>query len=403
MALAFKDDRPESDEPTAVAHSASDRGSPGRACRILRGEDRARRDVPVLHGPTTHRGPQLPLWALLVATGERLESGWVSPMTKFSDEIVMQALEYALYAPSVFNSQPWLWRIGPDRVELHVDQHRHLASTDPDRRDLTLSCGAALHHLRVALAGLGVGCVADLLPDPENSDHLATVRLVEQPPDPRAAALFPSIATRRTDRRPYCGERASAELIGELADAAGEFGTGLQTVTDPDTLLRLEQVFLEAAEQQLLEPGYLADLWIWTHRYAGARNGVGPASLPALDTHPAPSYLSRFPPGALLTAPGFEPDRGTLLVLTTPRDDRPARLRAGEAASAVLLTATAKGASTAALSQAVEYPEVRRRLRGFALRIADEPQLCLRVGFVAASTPPLPRTQRLPLESVLIR
>jgi hypothetical protein len=60
-----------------------------------------------------------------------------------------EAVQHAMRAPSVHNTQPWLWRIGPGVVELHADWTRHLAATDPDRRDLLLSCGAALHHLRV--------------------------------------------------------------------------------------------------------------------------------------------------------------------------------------------------------------------------------------------------------------
>ena len=62
-----------------------------------------------------------------------------------------EAVERALRAPSVHNTQPWLWRINPRVIELHADWTRHLAATDPDRRDVLLSCGAALHHLQVAL------------------------------------------------------------------------------------------------------------------------------------------------------------------------------------------------------------------------------------------------------------
>ena len=41
-------------------------------------------------------------------------------------------------------------------MQLHADWDRHLVATDPDRRDLVLSCGAALHHLLVALAAQGL-------------------------------------------------------------------------------------------------------------------------------------------------------------------------------------------------------------------------------------------------------
>lgn len=74
------------------------------------------------------------------------------------------AVEQALRAPSVHNTQPWRWRIRPEAVELHADWRRHLVATDPDRRDLILSCGAALHHLRVALSAQGLAVRVDRLP-----------------------------------------------------------------------------------------------------------------------------------------------------------------------------------------------------------------------------------------------
>src|SRR5918993_3407541 len=90
---------------------------------------------------------------------------------------IVTAVESALRAPSVHNTQPWLWRIGDDRVQLYADWNRHLVATDPDRRDLVLSCGAALHHLLVALAAQGLEVEVDRLPDPDDTGHLATVRL----------------------------------------------------------------------------------------------------------------------------------------------------------------------------------------------------------------------------------
>ena len=37
----------------------------------------------------------------------------------------------ACRAPSVHNTQPWAWRIGPDGIELYADDSRRLAAADP--------------------------------------------------------------------------------------------------------------------------------------------------------------------------------------------------------------------------------------------------------------------------------
>lgn len=61
---------------------------------------------------------------------------------------VHTALEIACRAPSVHNTQPWRWALAPHSVHLFADRSRQLPVIDQDGRDLTVSCGAALHHAR---------------------------------------------------------------------------------------------------------------------------------------------------------------------------------------------------------------------------------------------------------------
>lgn len=80
-------------------------------------------------------------------------------------DTVRRAVEAALRAPSVHNTQPWRWRIRADRIDLYADRDRHLPFTDPDRRDHLLSYGAALVHLYVTLVAAGIGHTIDRFPD----------------------------------------------------------------------------------------------------------------------------------------------------------------------------------------------------------------------------------------------
>ena len=89
----------------------------------------------------------------------------------------------ACRAPSVHNTQPWRWRVHGDRVDLFADYRRQLVYADPVRRDLLVSCGAALHHLQVVCAGLGWAARVHRLPDPGEERHVAGVVL-----KPRAAS-----------------------------------------------------------------------------------------------------------------------------------------------------------------------------------------------------------------------
>src|SRR3954469_15023558 len=80
------------------------------------------------------------------------------------------AARASLRAPSVFNTQPWKWRLAGDVLELSSDPARRLGVTDAEGRLLLLSCGGALHHARVHLAA--AGCHADVqrLPEAQRPD-----------------------------------------------------------------------------------------------------------------------------------------------------------------------------------------------------------------------------------------
>jgi nitroreductase len=320
--------------------------------------------------------------------------------------VLLAAVERALRAPSVHNTQPWRWRIGSGAVELHADLSRHLASTDPDRRDLVLSCGAALHHVRAALAAVGVATAVDRVPDPDDSTHLATVRARPGPPDPRLAELAPAMEQRRSDRRRFAAATVDDHVLDTLRAAASANGAVLHVVTNPDARLRFEFTLADAAARQRYVPGYVAELTIWTHRYAGARDGI-PAEARTSTAMQTPGVgLRAFPEGRLPpNAPGIggEHDGSLLLVLTTPEDAPFDRLIAGEAASAVLLAATQKGLATTLISQALEVPESQIRLASEVLRSPDHPQLAIRLGRPVPGAAELPLTPRRTLESVLLR
>jgi nitroreductase len=321
---------------------------------------------------------------------------------------LVEAVERALRAPSVHNTQPWLWRIGSGVVELHADWTRHLPATDPDRRDVLLSCGAALHHLQVALAARGIAVHVNRLPDPENSAHLATVVVRPGAGDARDAALSPGIERRRTDRRRMSHRVVPSSHLKTVAEQASRAGAILLPVTGQALRQRLTTALAQAAHTQAQTPGYAAELQLWTRRHAGGRDGIPLGNLPSPPVGLIePSPLRHFPPGRLsqpsqLPGHGSADDAAEFLVLATHRDEPLDRLRAGEALSAVLLAATELGLATTPLSQALEVEATRKALQHQVLHVPEHPQLLIRIGWPATAAAELPPTPRRDLRSVLL-
>ena len=92
-----------------------------------------------------------------------------------ADELIRHVVTVAAVAPSVYNTQPWRFRTDGYVIDLFADRTRQLHYMDAPGRLLALSCGAALHHLRLAIRGLGRDVEVRLLPDAADHDHLARV------------------------------------------------------------------------------------------------------------------------------------------------------------------------------------------------------------------------------------
>jgi len=123
-------------------------------------------------------------------------------MSKIQHEALAAAAQDALRAPSLFNTQPWRWRIDGHALELSADRDRQLAVTDPEGRLLLVSCGAVPHHARVALAAAGWHAEVRRLVETFSDRVLARLYLLERREATRQdRELHEAIARRRTDGR----------------------------------------------------------------------------------------------------------------------------------------------------------------------------------------------------------
>jgi hypothetical protein len=316
----------------------------------------------------------------------------VRPARSRATEALVASVRVSLFAPSVFNTQPWRWRLGGETLELRADRGRALTVTDPEGRLLLLSCGAALHHVRVALAAAGWTAHVVRLPDSADPDLLARITVTGPADvDPFAARLAAAIPRRRTDRRAFGDRAVSEETLSGLRRTVEAEGAYLHVIRR-DQMPMLATSTARAADAELNDPAYREELLRWTHRPQGSGDGV-PASTAVRQSPrrvPVRDYARGDTPG-LTAGDGF--DLGAEYVVLFGSADQPGDLlRGGEALSALLLGATADGLATAPLSDTIEVEWPRRLLRGL-LADVGEPYLVVRLGYgePAEELPPAPR------------
>ncbi|MGY1708801.1 Acg family FMN-binding oxidoreductase [Geodermatophilus sp. SYSU D00758] len=314
-------------------------------------------------------------------------------------DLLEEAADAAMAAPSVHNTQPWRIVLHADRLDLRADRARQLTAVDPGGRELAQSVGAALFNARVALAAGGWAVEVDRLPDPEDPDLLAVVHPVASDPDPALAALAAAVPQRHTDRRRFSGTPVPDDLLRHLAAEAAREDTELLPVVREDHRRLLARLTREADRLQNADPAYRAEIRRWTTRRPGEGDGVPPSAVPRVegrqhddlqhDDLPLRDFDSTGA-GALPVGTRSTSDQ-TLVLLAGRDDDQHAWLRVGEALERVLLWLTRLGWAASPVTQAVEVPRTRERLR--ALTCGAHPQNVLRIG-LAPPGPPSPRRRR---------
>ena len=312
------------------------------------------------------------------------------------------------------NTQPWRFVWDGRAVHVLEDVTRSLPVLDPHGRERIVSCGAAVLHARLALAELGHACHTALLPDLARPELLATLTVhgrVE--PSGQERALARAIPRRATDRDPYDVRPVPGDVREALRRAAEQEGAWLRFVGDDgsDDAVELQVLLSSADDSQRGDPAYLDELAAW--RRDQPHEGVPSRALPSVpsDQRASTWVVRDFDAGTARAsahagslaappeAPRADPPRAehpAVLVIGTGGDAREDWLVAGQALARVLLEATLAGLAAQPLTQVLEVPVLRGRMRR-ALGVIGHPQMLLRMGYGSAG----PVSGRRSVEDVL--
>ncbi len=310
---------------------------------------------------------------------------------------MLAVMRLASRAPSVHNTQPWRWVFDGETLHLHSDPDRLLSAADPHGRQLVISCGAMLHHVRTAFGARGWHTDTVRVPEPLEPGHLAQVRFRPWPSPPSGLlARAAAIDLRRTDRLPMDEPPDWEALLPRLRMLVSPHELDLDPL-DASTRFRLVAASEQATALRWHDMLYQAEIGWWAG-HSWMPEGV-PADALVSDaefvrvgvgrTFPAPPHAAR--------RPGIE-DHARLAVLSSPGDSLTEWLRAGEALSAVLLECTAAGLATCALTHITELSSARTLLSGLTPN-RGKPQIVIRISASPAYEQTVP-TPRRPLTDI---
>ncbi|MFO7960633.1 MAG: nitroreductase family protein [Nitriliruptoraceae bacterium] len=306
-------------------------------------------------------------------------------------------VRYAVLAPSGHNTQPWQFRIVDDVLELWADRSRGLPVVDPEDRELVISCGAALFHLRAAGQAHGLRLIVEVLPEGPRSDLLARVG-----PDgtqgtiPDVDELVAAIPRRRTNRAAFEDRPVPPSLLERLTGEVVEEGARLAAVRDSDTQHRIAELVADGDRRQMADRRFRRELAAWlrpnTSSAPDGLRGHG-FGFPDIMSHLGPLVMRTFDLGNSQAAKDEEIAAGApaLVAVCTDRDDPEAWLATGQALARLLLRVHASELWASYLNQPIEVEELRSELADL-LGQCPHPQLLLRLGYGPMPQPQPRRT-----------
>jgi len=321
-------------------------------------------------------------------------------------------------AANPHDTQPWLFGVSANAIEIFADLSRNLGAMDAYVREMHLGLGCAVENMRLAAGPNGYSAEVEARPgsltaldERRTPVHAATLRLTERgrmTPD----SLYRAIPDRHTNRYAYDRNRALPEewrAFASHADVGGDVRVFLFEDGEPRRLF--DAAVVEATEAIIADKTMIADSDRWfrassgeidAHRDGPTLDAAGLSSLTLLFARLFPvspetshkAWLDQTRDVQVASAPAVG------LIAVRDRYDRASAIAAGRVWQRLHLSATAHGVAMQPLNQPIEMIDRERQAglgRTWAARVArltgDDWQatFSFRAGFASETAPASPR------------
>lgn len=311
-------------------------------------------------------------------------------------EVARALIGAAVLAPSHWNTQPWRFEVEGPLVRLLADPRRTLPITDPERRAMRISLGAALENLLVAARAWGLRPTVTYRAPDDASDVVAEVAWTAGE-TPRDRALFHAIVDRRTNRGEYDERGLFRENRATLSvQVPADFR--IYWIDDREQIRAIGQLTRDAVHEQVMDRRAQAERFAWMRFDDQARERGDGLSVEALDLGgPAKWFAGRYyNPRSWLLGQGAGSlgkqarsgvrSAGALALLTAPVRREEAWLLGGQVYERLALKATQLGIAHQPINAPIEQAGFRSELLRRFGASGEDPLMFVRLGH--ADRPP---------------
>ncbi len=277
-------------------------------------------------------------------------------------------VNYAVLAPSVHNTQPWLFRVLDHTIEIYANRSRALAVVDPDDRSLIISCGSCVHLFTRVLNAFRMEHKCSVFPDMADPDLMARITVTSSPKGDPDEALVQAIVRRSTIRRGFQSLPLPEAFIDWFTKGNDERPDFIRTVMEKESEFLILRQLQETERNYQSDKRYRRETESWTH----------PLRERSQDGIP----MNPDEPTTMVSCWSVDnaPDHATMLaVLTEPADTPRAWLETGEHLIQVLLEASRMGLNAAIMNLPSTSTDIRSMIKPL-IGFSGDPILLLRFG-----------------------
>jgi nitroreductase len=300
-------------------------------------------------------------------------------------------LNYAILAPSTYNSQPWKFNVSGSEIKVIADKSRWQQISDADKRELYLSLGCAIENLLIAADHFGYQRQVKYFPNSTRDDLVASV-IFNPGGKPSDSMLFNAISASKTSTKPFEDRAVSEKDLQVIMNSSSIDGVDLYMTSDPEAKSRFRDLVLKADQSLYLSQDYKSELGYWL-----GQGVMGPTGIQAKIAQMNVLFLDTGSDQARNDAEIVN-STAALGFISTEGNDKSSQIRAGQLLERIWLTATSMGMQIHPMGQALEVSQTKAELKGMLPQNGLYPQQAFCLGYASSNEDPL---SRRPLKDVL--
>ncbi len=308
---------------------------------------------------------------------------------------VVKILELAVRAPSTHNSQPWLFKITGNRVEVFFNPKYFLPFADKETRDLHISIGCMLENFVIAASADNLKSVISYGPF-ENKTKLAEIILEEARNEQTELSerLLKTIPNRVNARGIFVDEKIPEDVFNKINSLNTNNDLVISFLNKKEDVNKIAQITASSIVDAYSEKGFRKEMSHWMNSNLSTKKEGLPGyslKMPLVVSIVIPLLIRYFNLGKFLAKLNIKSiSSAPLIVVISGNDGIVSWMEVGKLAERIMLYLQSLGFQTSIYVGSIEindkYLEVKK-----IISTKDRPQFIFAVGHILGKHKITPR------------